>query len=981
MNKLRLFILGILFLIPMLIVAQISGTVTEKSTGYPLPDVNVKVEGSTVGTTTDFDGNFNLSKAKIGDVLVFSYVGFLPQSIKTTAKKLNVIMVEDSESLGEVVLIGYGSTTKKDATGSVALVKTKDLKNEGIASPEQMLVGKIAGVVVTPSGAPGGGGTIRIRESTSLFASQDPLVVIDGVPGGTLYNLNNNDIESFTILKDASATAIYGTRGSNGVILITTKKGKNGKLKFNYSNSFTFKNLIKKPDVLTADQFRDYVTQNGNAQQISLLGDSNTNWVDQIFDTGKGMNHDFNMSGGNDNVNFRLGIGMFEEDGILNTSNFEKGTYSLNLGSNLFNDKLKINASYKFTMRKHRNADTGAISSAISYDPTKPVHVDNQDFGGYFQWFNPDGTKITVGAPANPVALLEQKKNMYYQNGGLGNIKFNYELPYIKGLHANLVLGLDHGKGHGIDETSNKSWTEYSNNLDSDGNPINYGYKGTKYKEYNNKLLDFYLNYKREISSLDGNFEIMGGYSYNDYTSYGFSRSDLQQDPGKPVKFSDGFGHNNLQSFFGRANFNLKDKYLVTATFRRDGTSRFYHSNESWANFPSVALAWKVSDEKFMENNKIFNQLKIRLGWGKTGQQDIGVDNPALAKYLIGNDQVQYQLGNSFIHIARAEPYNPLLKWEKTTTYNLGFDYGILNNKFSGALEVFYRKSDDLLNRIPLPAGTSLSNVDWVNIGDMVNKGIEFNIKYKLIDQENKHLNFDFNTAYNTIEITKLTNSNDASYSGVEVGGFTGGVGNKIQILSVGYAPYSYYVYQQVYDANGKPIEGVYVDRNNDGTIDSKDKYRFKKPNADLNFGLNTNFDYKNFDFNMFWRGSLGNYVYNNVDSQHGFKNQMLNESFPNVISNGVQNVLETGFENGGAERYLSDYYVQDASFVKLDNVTLGYSFTKLKALQKVRLYASVQNVYTFTKYSGLDPEVFGGIDYNIYPRPRTFAFGLNVNF
>ncbi len=980
MNKLRLFILGILFTIPMLLSAQIKGTVTEKSTGYPLPDVNIKVKGTSIGTTTDFDGNYSLPKAKIGDEIVFSYVGFAEQIIKATTKTINVVLVEGGETLNEVVLIGYGSTTKKDATGSVAMVKTKDLKNEGIAAPEQMLVGKIAGVVVTPTGAPGGGGVIRIRESTSLFANQNPLIVIDGVPGGNLNSLNNNDIESFTVLKDASATAIYGTRGSNGVILITTKKGKVGKLKFQYNSSYTIKKLINTPDALSADEFRKYVTENGNAQQISLLGDSNTNWIDQIFDTGKGMNHDFNMSGGSKALNFRLGLGMFEEDGILNTANFEKGTYSLNLGSKLFNDKLKINASYKYTMRKYRNADTGAISSAISFDPTKPVHIANQDFGGYYQWLNPDGTKITVGAPANPVALLNQKKNMYYGNGGIGNIKFNYELPYIKGLNANLVLGLDHGKGHGTDQTNANSWTTFNNNFDGDGNPINYGYKGNNYNEYNNKLLDFYLNYKRDIESLDGNFDVMGGYSYNNYTSFGSSKSNLQNDPGQAVIDTDRFGHSNLQSFFGRANLNVKNKYLLTVSLRRDATSRLFYSNESWANFPSLAFAWKLSEEKFLSNNQTINNLKLRLGWGKVGQQDGLPDNPALATYLLGNDQAQYQLGNGFVHTSRAEAYNPLLKWETTTTYNFGIDYGILDNKFSGALEMFFRKSDDLLNRIPLPAGTSLSNVDWANIGNMENKGVEFNVNYKAINQEHKHLNFGFNTAYNTIKITKLTNSNSEDYS-VAVGGFTGGVGNTIQTFSVDYAPFSYYVYQQVYDSNGTPIEGVYVDRNGDGSIDSKDKYRFKKPNADMTFGLNTNFDYKNFDFNMFWRGSIGNYVYNNVDSQHGFKHQMLNDAFPNVISNGVANVLETGFENGGAERYQSDYYIQDASFVKLDNLTIGYSFNKLKALQKVRLYASVQNVYTFTKYTGLDPEVFGGIDYNVYPKPRTFAFGLNVNF
>lgn len=982
MNKLRLFILGILFLIPMLLIAQntVSGTVIEKSTGDPLPGVNVKVQGTDIGTTTDFNGKYNLGEIKDKNLIEFSYVGYKTQIVSATSKTIDITLEEDSETLDQVIIIGYGSTIKKDATGSVALIKAKDLKNEGVTSPEQMLVGKIAGVVVTPSGSPGGGGTIRIRESTSLFAKQDPLVVIDGVPGGSLYDLNNNDIESFSILKDASATAIYGSRGSNGVILVTTKKGRAGELKFEYNNSFTFKSLINKVDVLSADEYRSFVNANGTTDQIALLGNANTDWQDEIFDTGKGMNHDFSMSGGSSSINFRLGIGFATEDGILKTSNFEKGTYSLNLGSRLFKNKLRINSSYRFTQRRHRNADDGAIISAIRFDPTQPTHTNNQTYGGYYQWLANDGFRAN-GAPANPLSILEQKHDIFSSNYGIGNIKFDYELPYVKGLHANLVLGIDHSSGNGLITTDSNSWGTVLPTLD------NYGYKETFESESNNKLLDFYLNYKKDFESLNGNLDFTAGYSYQDFRNSSIKRKNLQNNPNIiPDDPEINKSPLNLQSFFSRLNFNLRGKYLFTASFRRDGTSRFYDSSETWINAPSAAFAWRISDEDFMSKYGTISNLKLRLGWGIVGQQDIPVSFPGLPTYTNGTQTAQYQLGNQYYTTSRAEPYNPLLKWESTTTYNLGIDYGILNNKIDGSIELFHRKSKDLLNKLPFPAGSSLSNEDWANIGNLKNNGIEFTINTKLIDQDDLKLNTSLNATYNTLEITKLTASNDDTYIGLEVNGYTGGVGNTAQIHTVGYAPNSFYVYQQVYDTNGKPVEGVYVDRNGDGQIDSDDKYRFKRPNSDVTLGLNTNLDYKNFDFNMFWRASIGNFVYNNIDSNLGFEYQMLNTSNTDVINNGTRNVLETGFQNGGTNRYLSDYYIQDASFLKLDNLTLGYTLDKYIKKSNVRIYASVQNVLTLTKYTGTDPETVyndadSGIDYNTYPRPRSFVFGMNVKF
>ncbi|MEE9348704.1 MAG: SusC/RagA family TonB-linked outer membrane protein, partial [Flavobacteriaceae bacterium] len=936
MNKLRLSILGILFLIPMFLVAQnsIRGVVTEQATGDPLPNVNVKVQGTDKGTVTDFDGKYTI-KANKGSSLIFSYIGYKPKTIQIDSNSINVVLENSSEALDEIIIIGYGSTTKKDATGSVTMVKSKDLKNEGVASPEQMLVGKVAGVVVTPSGSPGGGGTIRIRESTSLLANQSPLIVIDGVPGGSLYNLNNNDIESFSILKDASATAIYGFRASNGVILVTTKKGKKGKLKYNYSTSLTLKNQNTKIDVLSADEYRNFINANGTADQVAKLGTANTDWQDEIFDTGKGMNHDFSMSGGTDKINFRLGLGLAEEDGVLSTSNFEKGTYSLNLGTKLFKDKLKITTSYRFTQRRHRNADTGAIINAIKSDPTQDIYSGNDAFGGYRHWLD-SNNDLAFGASYNPLASLHQKTDRSYYSSGIGNVKFDYDLPYLKGLRANLVLGIDHSKGHGKNVTATNSLST----INADGS--NYGSISDFNDKYKSKLMDFYLSYKKDMENMDSNIEVTAGYSYqnNDYERS--DRWDVQRDPNKSLKKKKSFGEQNFQSFFTRVNFNLKHKYLFTASLRRDGTSRFYHSKNPWMNAPSAAFAWKINKESFMENSTVFNNLKLRLGWGIVGQQDIGVDFPGLPRYLNGQDTAQYQFGNEFVFTSRAEPYNPLLKWEETETYNIGLDYGMFERRIDGAIDVFYRKSSDLLNRIPFPAGSSLSNESLANIGNMENQGVEFTINAKIIDKENFKLRTSLNATYNTLEITKLLAGEDGEYN-IPTGG-TAGVGNTIQVHTVGYSPNSFYVYQQVYDTNDKPIEGVYVDRNNDGEITSADQYRFKRPNADVTLGFNTNVDFKKFDFNMFWRASIGNFVYNNINSDLGYQNLML--SNPDVINNGVRNVLESGFV--GNNNILSDYYIEDASFLKLDNLTVGYTFDKLFNLSnKMRVYGSVQNVLT----------------------------------
>jgi iron complex outermembrane receptor protein len=960
----------------------VKGTVVESKGNTALPGVGVIIKGTTRGTSTDFDGKYTLENVKPEDVLVFSYIGFITKEIKVgNTTTINASLVESTESLDEVVIVGYGVTTVKDATGSVTSVKAKDLNKGAIVSPDQMLTGKVAGVQITSSGgAPGGGSTIRIRGGASLNASNDPLFIIDGVPvdkegiagiRNPLNTINPNDIESYTILKDASATAIYGSRASNGVIIITTKKGSDG-FKASYSANFSMNQNTETVDALSANQFRDYVNANGLPSDIALLGSANTDWQDVIFTTGYGTDHNLSLTGGSENLKFRGSIGYTNQTGTLLTSRLERATYSLSVASKLFKDHLKIDVNTKVSLINNRFADTGAIGNAISFDPTQPVYSNSSNYGGYFEWLQPNGNPQSVGAPRNPLALLELRNNESYSNRSIGNIQFDYKMHFLPELRANLNLGYDIASSNG-DNTIFNSATATTLELSKLGNISHFE------QDKENLLMDFYLNYAKDLESINSSIDFMAGYSYQNFKNEGFDENNIQDDALTEVL--DYYNELNLQSFFGRLKYSLADKYLLTLTYRRDGSSRFSKSNR-WGNFPSAALAWKVYEEPFMKDSKTFTNLKLRLSWGITGQQDVGDYYPAIATYLASTNTAQYQFGSSYLTTFRAQPFNSTLKWEETETYNAGIDFGLFNDVLSGSVDAYFRKTKDLLNFIPFPGGSSLSNAGNANIGKMENKGIELTLNTKAIRTDDLNLNFGLNFTYNDTEITQLTTNDGPDYEGVPVGGFSGGVGNTIQRHTVGYAPYSFFVYEQVYDENNKPIEGVYVDRNNDGSIDNADRYRFEKPTADFTAGFTTDLTYKNWNFNMAWRANVGNYVYNNVDSAKGFRDQLLNPGFPNVIENGVANILDSGFINGGAERYLSDYYVQEASFVKLDNVTLGYNFGSIFGEDSnFSVSGSVQNVLTITDYEGLDPEVGGGIDYNIYPRPRVYMVGVNLNF
>ena len=972
-------LLFLLLLLPFSILAQntVSGTVLDKASGQPIPGVNVNVQGANNGVSTDFDGKFQLSNVKKGDQIVFSYIGYKNSVVSYNSQKtLSVSLEESSSELKEVVIqVGYGSVKKKDATGAVTVLTSKDFNKGPVTSADQMIQGKVAGLqIVNGGGSPGEGATIRIRSGSSLSANNDPLYVIDGVPvaaGGVnggrnpLSTINQNNIESISVLKDASATAIFGSRASNGVIIITTKKGKAGDLQISYSGNLQVSEITKKVDALTSNQFRDFLTAHGTPAQQALVGAANTDWQEEIYRTAVGTDHNVALSGGSDNVVYRASVGYANLNGILKRDNMQRTTMAVSLTGDFFDKHLKIQLNNNTSVIKNNYSNRGAIGSAISFDPTQVVK--NAD-GTYFQWLT-SPTQFNQLAGKNPLSLIEQQDNFGDSYRSIGNVQFDYKLHFLSELKAVANFGYDQLSGRSYGGVS----PDYLNGLAGSGYNNSYEYTQSR----NNKLMDLYLNYNKKIDAINTQVDVTGGYSYQDFrdsndgSSYNFQNNKIT--PAVPVP-----SRVNLQSFFARGNFTIADKYLLTLSYRRDGTSRFTKENR-WANFPAVALAWKMNEESFLKDATSVSTLKLRAGWGVTGQQDIGVSYPSIPLYLVSNIQAQYQFGNSFYNTYRPQPYNSNLKWEETTTVNAGLDYGFLNNRIRGTVDLYQRTTKDLLLYTQNPSFFGFSNYDNYNIGTIENKGIELSADVTPVKTDSFEWNIGGNVTFQDSKITKLTTVLDNT-PGINTGGYEGATGNTIQNHQVGYAPSTFYVYEQAYGADGKPLDGVYIDRDKNGTINAQDKYRFHKPAADVFYGFNTSVTYKNWDMAMNWRGSWGNFNYNNVDSSKGSYQNILIRSTD--LSNGVQNILETGFTTQDTKRYESDYYIQDASFVRLDNVSIGYTFNqKPDSTSLVKLTLAAQNVLLITDYSGLDPEISGGIDSNLYPRPITFTLGLNVNF
>jgi len=961
-KKLLFFMLIVL---PLGMFAQniLKGKVLDSATQTPLPSVNISVVNNTTGTSTDFDGNFTLSNLSVGDQIVFSYVGFVKQTFTyNNQKEIIILLVEDANQLEGVVVIGYGSVKKEDATGAVNTVTDKTFVKGPVVAADQMIQGKVAGVQISSGGgAPGEGSLIRIRQGSSLNANNDPLFVIDGVPVGAdntggrnpLATINQNDIESVTVLKDASASAIYGSRASNGVIIITTKKGKSGELQVSYNGNVSFSRIAKKVEILNGNQLRDYVNTYGNATQQGLLGTASTDWQDQIYRDALGTDHNISLSGGVDNITYRASLGVTDMNGILKEDNFNRATTNVSLVGNFFENSLKIDFNNKTSSIKNNYSDRGAIGAALAFDPTQNVF--NED-GSYFEWNQQLASR-------NPYALINQSHNYGNHFRSLGNLQAEYKLPFLTDLKAVVNFGYDY--------TSGKSYGGY----DSDYvyNSVNAYYENSS--DSKNRLMDLYLNYKKDINLIKGSVELTAGYNYQnfDYIYNGGYSITIGGTESTSLLKKTGY---NLQSYFARGIFNIFDKYILTATIRRDGTSRFA-PDYRWSNFPSAALAWKIDKESFLEDSKIVSSLKMRLGWGITGQQDVTL-YPSLPTYLSSDPQAQYQLGDQFYTTVRPQQYNPNLKWEETETRNVGVDFGFFNNRLTGSVDVYEKRTKDLLAYIPNPPFVGFSNYDNYNIGKMKNQGIEIAAEVIPVRNDDWNIAVGGNITLQNSEITGLVNG--APNFGIATGGISGGIGNTIQRQQVGYFPNAYFVYEQAYDAQGKPIDGVFIDRNGDGSIDENDKYFYKKPQTDVYYGLYTNISYKNFDFAMSWRGSWGNYNYNNIASNLGWSNQVLIRNTD--LGNATTELLDTNFSYSGSERYLSDYYIQDASFIRMDNLTIAYNFKEfLGTKANARLSLAGQNLILITDYKGIDPEINGGIDNTIYPRPRMYTLGLNVNF
>ena len=956
------------------------------ATGEAIIGATIKVAGAQQGTVSDFDGNFQL-KANQGQTLSVSYIGYQTATVKA-APTVVVTLQDDQTVLQDVVVIGYGTVKKSDATGSVQSIEADQLGKGLATSPADLLQGKSAGVTVTSnSGAPGAGSTIRIRGGSSLSASNDPLIVIDGLPisstgisgsSDVLSTINPNDIESFSILKDASATAIYGSRASNGVIVITTKKGNAGSAKprVTLDMNTSIQQVRETVDVLGATGLQQFFLANygDNADAVAALGQVdangnpvyNTDWQKKIYRTALTSETNASVAGGFVNKSktfkmpYRVSAGWLDNEGILRTSAMERGTVGLNLTPTLLNDRLTINLNGKGVFTHNQFADEGAIGAAVKYNPMLPVYDNN----GNFTLWQTNGAPNTMSV-LNPMAELAQQKKNSYVRRFVGNAQFDYKFKYVPGLRANLNLGLDISTSNGYNVSEYQSEISYH---DKTQNGAGLWEKYTQLRR--DQTLEFYLDYAKELEAIKSRFDIMAGYSwqhfYNKTTDFKESNDgNHTQYAYTPLFKTESY----LVSFFGRLNYTLLDRYMLTATIRRDGTSRFQEN--TWGLFPSVALAWRINEESFLKNVDWLSNLKLRLGWGITGQQNIGQgDYPSIATYHINQAGSYYMLGNQLVVPISPKGYDKDLKWEETTTYNIGLDFGFLKNRINGSVDVYKRTTKDLLNTIPVVTGTNLVDMLLMNVGDMENKGIEVALNVVPVQTKDWRWEVGMNFAYNKNEITKLTAVDDPSYIGVRAGGISGGVDNVVQLQSIGHPINSFWVYQQVYGEDGKPLDGVFVDRNADGQINDYDRYVYTKPDPDVTLGVNTELSYKKWTLSASARANFNNYVYNNVASD----GEMIADLWTNnFISN---RVATAPYSNFSQARYISDYYVRNATFFKLDRVTLAYELTDW-----ARVHFTAQNLLTITDYDGLDPEVSGGIDNNMYPRPRTFLLGVSLNF
>ena len=955
---------------------KITGHVVD-DTNEPLIGASILVVGTSTGVITDLDGNFNIIVPSGATALQISYVGYETVTVPVpSGNTVNVKMKSDAQMLSDVVVIGYGTQRKSDLTGSVSNVSSKDFNSGLISSPEQLINGKVSGVqIMSNSGSPTAGSTIRIRGGASLNASNDPLIVLDGVPleaggisgntGNFLSLINPSDIESMTILKDASSTAIYGSRASNGVIIITTKKGSNDRMKVSLSTTNSIQTRTKLADMLSHDEFVDVINSRGTDAQRALLGTSNTDWNDQIYQNAFGTDNNVSIAGRlAKNFPIRVSIGYYNQSGLLKTDKAERLTGSVSLSPSFFDDHLKVNVNVKGSVNNNRFAETGAIWAAATYNPTLPVYSGNHAFGGYLEALDKVGEPVNA-AVLNPLGYIKQNKSTSKVTRFVGNADEDYRVHFLPDLKFHATLGYDYAEGQGKVYVPAEAMQYYT----TGGRDYSYGpQKNT------NRLLTTYLNYNKYLDSWKSNIDATVGYDYQFWKSTSPLYSELNTLGAVQSTSAATDQRHALISYYARLNYTFDSRYMLTATVRRDGTSRFNKDNR-WGTFPSVALAWRVSEEAFLKDNTVLSNLKLRASYGVTGQQD-GIGNyNYLPVYTYSQTGAEVQFGNQFINTYRPEAYVSDLKWETTTSWNAGFDFGFLKDRISGSFDFYTRKTEDLLATVAAPAGSTFDKTILTNVGNVDSKGIEVTLNATPIQTKDWNWDVSFNMTWQKMKVKNLSLVESSAVTNTAVGPWIDGY--QFQVLSEGYEPYMFYVYHQLYDEKtGKPIEGAYADLNDDGVIDSNDLYRYKSPAPDFIYGFSTSLRYKKWTLSTSLRANVGNYVYNGMAMNTGAWSTVSYNTYQ--LNNLNSSYLKTGFQN---RQYLSDYYIENASFLKMDNLSLAYNFGRICKWFSMNASVMVQNVFCITKYTGVDPEVPNGMDVSFYPRPRTYSLSLGFEF
>lgn len=944
----------------------------------PMVGVTVTVTGSTTGTTTDIDGLFTLRVPSGATEMEFSYIGYQRTTLPITGNRITLQMTPDINLMEELVVIGYGTQKRTDLTGSISTVSEKDFNRGMIGSAEQLVNGKIAGVqIINSGGSPSAGSTIRIRGGASLNASNDPLIVLDGVPmevggsvsgsGNFLSLLNPNDIESMTVLKDASSTAIYGSRASNGVILITTRKGGDKGVKVSFQTTHSQQLRTRNADMLSRDEFVGVITGQGSPAQQALLGTAHTDWNDQVFRTGYGTDNNLALSGRLGWFPFRISTGVFYQEGILKEDDLRRFSGNISLTPSFFDDHLRLNLNGKSTWNDTHWGDTGAIRGASVYNPTWAIYDENSIFGGYTEVTDINGNRVT-GAQPNPLGRVLQRSDHGKAYRLIGNFDADYRLHMLPALRLHLTGGYDYAEGRGTVFVPAEAYNNY--------NISGYDYAYGPQKNHN-RLFTLYANYNKTFDEISSTLDLTTGHDYQFWksTTAAFEQLNTRGEVQNTSAATD--QRHALLSYYGRLNYSIADKYLLTATLRRDGSSRFANDTR-WGTFPSVALAWRLSNETWFDNlHNVVSDLKIRVSYGVTGQQDGIANYGYIPVYTISQPGADYMFGGQPVSTYRPEGYNPDLKWETTTSRNVGLDFGFLENRIGGSIDYYDRKTKDLLATVPIPAGVNFDKTMLTNVGNMKSNGVEIALNVIPLETRDWNWSLSANATYQHNSITNLTLVEGAESPNTLVGPTVGVGGQQIQVFTEGYAPYSFYVYKQIYDeATGKPIEGLYADLDGNGTVNSNDLYHYHSIFPDWIFGFSTMLQWKKFYFSTSLRANVGNYIYNNVAMDTGAFGTISYNNYE--LNNLHRSYLETGFVN---RQQLSDHYVENASFLRMDNLQIGYNFGRINNLLSMNLSAMVQNVFTITRYIGVDPENNSGVDSSVYPRPRIYSLTLGLEF